>query len=60
MLSPKAAAVERVEASGGCRLARMFSLILLGDFVSFYLAQHNRVDPTPIQTISDIKAKMAP
>ncbi len=41
-------------------MAQLFSLVLLGDFVSFYLAQRNRVDPTPIQTIADIKAALAP
>ena len=37
-------------------LCRMFSLILLGDYASYYLALRNGVDPTPIATIEKIKA----
>ncbi len=32
-------------------LAQVMSLILLGDYTSFYLAVLNRVDPTPIDSI---------
>lgn len=40
---------------GSSLLCRMFSLILLGDYASYYLALGNGVDPTPIATIEKIK-----
>ncbi|HFE52881.1 MAG TPA: bifunctional phosphoglucose/phosphomannose isomerase, partial [Bacteroidetes bacterium] len=44
--------------TGTSVLARMFSLIVLGDFVSYYLAILNRVDPTPIENIDLLKKRM--
>jgi glucose/mannose-6-phosphate isomerase len=41
--------------SGSSLLSRMFSLILLGDYGSVYLALARGVDPTPIKTIDRIK-----
>lgn len=40
-------------------LSRLFSLIYLGDFVSFYLAVLNRVDPTPVRRIEELKRRLA-
>ena len=40
--------VEEVETQGESLLARMFSTIYLGDFVSYYMALSNRVDPSPV------------
>jgi glucose/mannose-6-phosphate isomerase len=37
----------------------MFSLIYLGDWVSYYLAVLNRVDPTPVKVIDYLKAELA-
>ncbi|MCX5687769.1 MAG: bifunctional phosphoglucose/phosphomannose isomerase, partial [Candidatus Omnitrophica bacterium] len=37
--------------SGG-RLARIYSLMYIGDFVSFYLAIFNNIDPTPVEAIN--------
>jgi len=42
----------------GC-LARMFSLIYIGDFVSFYLAILNKCDPTPVERITYLKKELA-
>jgi len=47
------------ESQGYSRLARLFSLIYLGDMVSFYLAIHNNVDPTPIEKIQILKDKLS-
>jgi glucose/mannose-6-phosphate isomerase len=51
--------VEEVQTEGKSLLARMFSAIYLGDFVSYYLALWNRVDPTPVTIIEDMKRKIA-
>src|SRR3989344_4405793 len=50
--------VEEVETQGSSLLARMFSAIYLGDFVSYYLAMWNRVDPSPVDIIEDMKRKI--
>ena len=44
---------------GNSRLARLFSLIYLGDWVSFYLAAINGIDPTPIEKIQILKDKLS-
>jgi len=51
--------VYELESKGGCLLERMFSLIQLGDFISFYLAILNEVDPTPVKVIDYLKTELA-
>jgi glucose/mannose-6-phosphate isomerase len=51
--------VIEVESSGEALLSRMFSLIQLGDFVSFYLAILNKEDPTPVKVIDFLKNELA-
>ncbi len=43
---------------GDFTLGRLFSLIQLGDFMSFYLAVLNNVDPTPVKVIDFLKAEL--
>lgn len=50
--------VEEVETQGESLLARMFSAIYLGDFVSYYMALSNRVDPSPVDIIEGMKKKL--
>ena len=50
--------VEEVETQGESLLARMFSAIYLGDFVSYYMALSNRVDPSPVEIIEGMKKKL--
>ncbi|MGB7060762.1 MAG: bifunctional phosphoglucose/phosphomannose isomerase [Candidatus Zixiibacteriota bacterium] len=47
------------ESSGENLLSRMFSLIQLGDFNSFYLAVLNKEDPTPVKVIDFLKDELA-
>jgi glucose/mannose-6-phosphate isomerase len=47
--------VLEAHSEGSSLLARMFSLIYLGDWVSFYLALLNGVDPTPVRIIDYLK-----
>jgi len=47
------------ESSGENLLSRMFSLIQLGDFASFYLAILNKEDPTPVKVIDFLKNELA-
>ena len=52
-------AVNEVETVGTEPLARMFSVVQWGDFVSYYLAMLNGVDPTPIAVIDHLKKELA-
>ena len=58
-LEARGVAVERVQTRGASRLARLFSLVQLGDYASFYLALLYGVDPTPVGAIEDFKAELA-
>ena len=51
--------VVEAESSGENLLSRMFSLIQLGDFVSFYLAVLNTEDPSPVKVIDYLKNELA-
>ncbi len=51
--------VERVAAAGVNTLANQFSLILLGDYVSYYLAMLYDIDPSPIPQIDELKVELA-
>jgi glucose/mannose-6-phosphate isomerase len=50
---------ELVAARGASRLARLFSLVQLGDYVSCYRALMYGVDPTPVDAIQALKASLA-
>ena len=51
--------VSEVRSEGNSLLARMFSLITLGDWTSYYLALLNGVDPTPVRIIDYLKWELA-
>jgi len=50
--------VEEVSTKGNGLLSRIFSGIYYGDFASYYLALLNRVDPTPVNVIENLKKKL--
>jgi len=45
-------------AEGKTPLARIMSMIILGDLVSLELAKLNNVDPTPVEVIENLKKKL--
>ncbi|RJP25436.1 MAG: bifunctional phosphoglucose/phosphomannose isomerase [Candidatus Omnitrophota bacterium] len=51
--------VTKISSTGNGLLARLFSLIVLGDFTSVYLAYLYRQDPTPIPAIDQLKKALA-
>jgi len=59
ILNDRVGEIIEVYAEGISVMARMFSLIYLGDFVSLYLAVIRGIDPTPIKVIDLFKLKMA-
>ena len=52
------ARVQEVTGCGESRLARLFSLVLIGDLTSVYLAYLRGVDPTPVESITALKQRM--
>ena len=55
MIATRAGAVQDLWSEGHSRLARIFSLICLGDFASLYVAYLNGVDPTSVAAIDELK-----
>jgi glucose/mannose-6-phosphate isomerase len=43
---------------GDSLLARVLSVVFLGDFVSLYLAYLNNADPTPVEVIDYLKTNL--
>ena len=58
-LIERVATTHRVQAKGDSLLERMMSLVLMGDFVSLYLAAMNGVDPENIDSINVLKSELA-
>jgi len=50
---------EFAEARGKSALAQVMSLVLLGEYASFYLAILNEVDPTSTDAINFVKQYLA-
>ena len=59
ILEQKAGVLLEAWSEGESLLARVMSLILLGDYVSLYLAYLNSVDPTPVDVIDYLKGKLS-
>ena len=59
ILEQKAGTVYETWSEGESRLARIFSVIYMGDFASLYLAGLNEVDPTPVTVIESLKRRLA-
>jgi glucose/mannose-6-phosphate isomerase len=59
IIRPGAAGVYRVTSRGRTTVERVFSLVLLGDLVSLYLAVLRGVDPQPVAAITALKGELA-
>jgi len=55
----KAAGLTEVFASGPTELARLYSLIYLGDYASMYVAALAGIDPGPVRVIDYLKNELA-
>lgn len=58
LIEEKSLKVFEVLSKGKTALARMCSVVCLGDFTSVYLAVLRGVDPTPVRTIGLLKDKL--
>ncbi len=54
----KAKKVLEIHARGKGKLAKMFSVLGVGDFTSVYLAILQGVDPTPVKIIDEVKREL--
>jgi glucose/mannose-6-phosphate isomerase len=59
ILADAGIAHEVVEAKGESPLSQIMSGVLLGDYVSYYLAMLNEVDPSPVAAIDYLKGRLA-
>lgn len=59
VIEGKVKGVIEVESAGESLLARLYSLIYIGDYVSYYLALEYDIDPTPVKVIDYLKAELA-
>src|SRR4030095_6509705 len=48
-----------IDSEGDTKLERIFDLVYLGDWISFYLAILYKVDPSPIEKINILKNKLS-
>jgi glucose/mannose-6-phosphate isomerase len=58
IIAPYRAVDIEIESEGNSKLERIFDLIYLGDWVSFYLAILYKTDPTPVEKINILKNKL--
>lgn len=58
LISDHAAGTHRVRSLGQTPFERVFSLVLLGDLVSLYLAVLRGVDPTPVEAVTKLRAAL--
>jgi glucose/mannose-6-phosphate isomerase len=59
LLAAEGAPVHMVEARGVSATERVLSLVMLGDLTSVHLALLRGVDPTPVEAIDRLKARLA-
>lgn len=50
--------VIKLKGEGKNKLERIFDLVYLGDWVSYYLAIMNKINPTPVEAIDFLKNKL--
>jgi glucose/mannose-6-phosphate isomerase len=59
LIADHATASLHLETRGQTTIERVFSLVLLGDLVSLYLAVLRGIDPGPIEVIEQLKSELA-
>jgi glucose/mannose-6-phosphate isomerase len=59
LLGPAAGGVSEVWARGRGTLARLLSLVYLGQWVSFYAAMLREIDPWPVPVLTEVKQRLS-
>jgi len=58
-IASKKSKVVEIYCSGTTRFEKLFSLIMIGDFCSYYLALLGKVDPWPVENIEFLKKELS-
>jgi len=58
IIAPHTEGISEVWSEGESILARLFSIIYVGDWVSYWLAMMREVDPTPVERIDYLKRRL--
>jgi glucose/mannose-6-phosphate isomerase len=59
LVSNEISAINDIEPGGDNALQHVFWTIMLGDFISYYLALEQGIDPMPVSRIEQLKKKMS-
>ncbi len=59
IINDKVGKIMEVESRGQGFLARFYSLVYVGDYVSYYLAEEYGINPTPVKVIDYLKNELA-
>ena len=59
LIGDQATSTHVVQSRGRTAVERVFSLVLLGDLVALYTAVLRETDPTPVEVIESLKARLA-
>ncbi|MEE9443134.1 MAG: bifunctional phosphoglucose/phosphomannose isomerase [candidate division Zixibacteria bacterium] len=59
MIEAKGVEVIEINSGGDDELQRLFSIVQIADFTSFYLAILNDEDPTPVSLIEELKQRLS-
>ena len=59
LVEEKRGEVVRISPTGDNLLTQLFSLIVMGDFISYYLSLLNNIDPGPVDIISELKEQIS-
>jgi glucose/mannose-6-phosphate isomerase len=59
LLAPGAGGFSEAWARGRGRLARLLSLVQLGQWVSYYVAMLREIDPWPVPMLTEVKRRLA-
>ena len=58
LVEEKGLSVQWVDIKEGSMLFKIFSTLLLGDWISYYLALEHKIDPTPVAMVETFKKMM--
>jgi len=59
LVGDRVGVIGEVEAQGESLLARLFSLIVIGDLLSVSIAERAEIDPMPVEVIQSLKQRLA-
>ncbi|MEW6172361.1 MAG: bifunctional phosphoglucose/phosphomannose isomerase [Bacillota bacterium] len=59
VIADKVGGISEIDSTGSGMLARLYSLIYMGDWTSFYLAALYGIDPGPVKVIDYLKGELA-